>query len=110
MPLFNPPPAAGAGNVTSGTTTVNFGATASEVNDTHKVVTVTGQTGILSTSVVLARVRAVASADHNIDEHMVEQLKIEAGNIQPGVGFDITAICYGWGKTYGVFNLNWSWS
>ena len=90
------------------TTTVNFGAGAPNGNDPHQVVTVTGQAGILAGSLVEAWVRAEASADHNADEHMVEALKVEAGNIVAGTGFDIHVTCTQ-GKTYGVFNLNWAW-
>lgn len=93
----------------SGTTTVDFGSGAPEGNDTHKTVTITGQTAIASGSLVEAWVRGTSSADHTIDEHMVENLKVEAGNIVVGTGFDIVVTCT-LGKTYGVFNLNWVWA
>ncbi len=92
-----------------GTTTVDFGAGASNSNDTHKVVTITGQTGIVAGSLPEGWIRAEASADHNVDEHMVEALEFTAGNIVAGVGFDITVRCFQ-GKTYGVFNINWGWA
>jgi len=98
----------GGGSVNSGTTSVDFGAGASNANDTHKVVTVIGQAGIVAGSLVQAWVRGTTSADHNIDEHMVDELKVEAGNIVAGTGFDIHVTCVR-GKTYGVYNLNWMW-
>jgi len=92
-----------------GTTTVNLGSGAPNSNDTTALVTITGQTGIVAGSLVEAWVRAAASADHNVDEHMVEDLKVEAGSIVAGTGFDIRVTCMT-GKTYGVFNLNWVWN
>jgi len=92
-----------------GTTTVDFGSGASNSNDTTVLKTITGQASIVAGSLVEAWVRAEISADHNVDEHMVENLKVEAGNIVSGTGFDIRATCVV-GKTYGVFNLNWAWN
>jgi hypothetical protein len=93
----------------TGTTTVDFGSTAPDGNDTTVLKTITGQGAIASGSLVEAWVRAETSADHNADEHMVEDLKVEAGNIVAGTGFDIRATCMT-GKTYGVFNINWAWN
>ena len=92
----------------TGTTTVNFGSGASESNDTLATATVTGQTAIVAGSLVEAWVRVAASADHTVDEHSVESLKIEAGNIVAGTGFTVYALCTE-GKTYGVWNINWAW-
>lgn len=92
----------------TGTTTVDFGSGAPNSNDTYKTVTVTGQASIVAGSLVEAWVRCEDSADHNADEHSVEDLKVEAGNIVAGTGFTIYVTCMT-GKTYGVFNLNWAW-
>jgi len=92
-----------------GTVTIDFGAGAPNGNDTTKLVAVTGQAGIVAGSLCEAWVRAEASADHNVDEHMVEDLKVTAGNIVAGTGFDIRVVCMT-GKTYGAFNLNWVWN
>jgi hypothetical protein len=92
----------------SGTTTVDFGSGAPNSNDTTVLKTITGQASIVAGSLVEAWVRAEASADHNADEHMVEDLKVEAGNIVAATGFDIRATVMT-GKTYGVFNINWAW-
>lgn len=70
----------------TGTTTINFGAFPG-TSDTS--VTVTGQTDIVAGSFVEAWVRPEATADHTADEHLVETLKVVAGNISPGVGFTI---------------------
>jgi hypothetical protein len=69
-----------------GTTTINFGAFpgASDAS-----VTVTGQTLILSGSLVEAWIFPSATADHTADEHMVETIKVVAGNVVAGTGFTI---------------------
>lgn len=71
-----------------GITTVNFGAFpgASDAS-----VAVTGQATIVSSSLVEAWIRPVASADHTADEHLVETIGIKAGTIVPGTGFTIYA-------------------
>jgi hypothetical protein len=93
-----------------GTTTIDFGAFpgASDAS-----VAVTGQTGILSGSLVEAWIRLEASADHTADEHLVEPIEIQAGNIVAGTGFTI----YGINRTpvgdttvYGVWKVNWVWN
>lgn len=70
----------------TGISTLDFGAFpgASDAS-----VAVTGQSGIVSGSLVEAWIRPVASADHSADEHMVETLKVFAGNIVAGTGFTI---------------------
>lgn len=52
-------------------------------------VTVTGQTGIVPTSVVEAWLRLEATGDHSADEHWVETIEVSAGNIVEGDGFTI---------------------
>jgi hypothetical protein len=77
---------AAAGGGTTGTAELDFGAFpgASDAS-----LAVTGQTGIVSGSIVQAWLRPVATADHTADEHLVETLRIEAGNIVAGTGFTI---------------------
>ena len=70
----------------SGTTTIDFGAFPG-TSDTS--VAVTGQAGIVAGSLVEAWIRPVATADHSADEHMVETLKVFAGNIVAATGFTI---------------------
>jgi hypothetical protein len=92
----------------TGTTTVDFGSGATQTNDTTKTVTITGQGSIVADSLVEAWIRPVVSADHSVDEHMIEALEVRAGNIVAGTGFDIVVHCI-LGKTHGVWNLNWAW-
>jgi hypothetical protein len=71
-----------------GTTTVDFGAFPGK-SDTS--VAVTGQAGIVSGSLVEAWLRPVATSDHTADEHLVEPIRIIAGNIVAATGFTIYA-------------------
>lgn len=91
----------------TGTTTVNFGAFPGGGGDNR--VTITGQAAILAGSLVEAWLRPEASADHSADEHLIENLVVQAGNITAGTGFDIYVECT-LGTTYGVYNLNWAWA
>jgi hypothetical protein len=72
-----------------GTTTINFGAFPGS-SDTS--VAVTGQATILAGSLVEAWLAPVATADHTADEHLVETIKVVAGNVVAGVGFTIYAM------------------
>lgn len=71
-----------------GTTTIDFGAFpgASDAS-----VAVTGQGSILSGSLVEAWLYPVDTSDHLADEHMLETIKVVAGNVVAGVGFTIYA-------------------
>jgi len=73
----------------SGTATLDFGAFpgASDAS-----VAVTGQAAILAGSLVEAWLRMEATADHSADEHLVETIKVLAGNIVAGTGFTIYGI------------------
>ena len=55
-------------------------------------VAVTGQTSIATTSLVEAWLRPQATADHSADEHLVETLKVVAGNIVGGTGFTVYGV------------------
>lgn len=69
-----------------GTAILDFGAFPGVSDAT---VAVTGQAGILGTSLVEAWIRPVATADHSADEHMLETFKVFAANIIPATGFTI---------------------
>jgi hypothetical protein len=71
-----------------GTTTITFGAFpgASDAS-----VAVTGQAGITGTSLVEAWIYPVATADHSVDEHMLEPFRVFAHSISAGTGFTISA-------------------
>jgi hypothetical protein len=101
------PGGGGGGGATGGTAVLNFGTgTGSDV----ATVTVTGQSGIGTGSRVRVWFMAVATADHNADEHGLifpARVGLSAGNIVAGVGFTIYAetelqltgdvsVCYEW--------------
>jgi hypothetical protein len=73
----------------TGTALLDFGAFpgASDAS-----IAITGQTGILGTSFVEAWILPAATADHSADEHLVETLRVVAGNIVAGTGFTIYGI------------------
>ena len=52
-------------------------------------IAVTGQAAILGSSIAEAWIFPTATADHTVDEHMVETLKVIAANIVAGTGFTI---------------------
>ena len=103
----------------SGTTTLNFGAFP---GSPEASVDVTGQTGFVSTSEVEAWVMPVATADHSVDEHLIENLKVMAhyqadgtirikGSVEPFFGFRPPA---GEGtqrhRLFGQFTVGWVWA
>lgn len=69
-----------------GTATLDFGAFPGKSDAS---VDVTGQAAIAAGSLVEAWIRPAATADHSADEHMLETLRVFAGNIVPGTGFTI---------------------
>lgn len=73
----------------SGTAVLDFGAFPG-ASDTS--VAVTGQGAIIAGSSVEAWLRLEATADHSADEHLVETIKVMAGNIVAGTGFTIYGI------------------
>jgi hypothetical protein len=71
-----------------GTTSIDFGAFPGKSDAS---VAVTGQAAIVAGSLVEAWIRPVATADHTADEHMLETIKVFAGNIVAATGFTIYA-------------------
>jgi len=68
-----------------GTTTIDFGAFPGKSDASAAV----AQAAIGAGNLVEAWIWPVATADHTIEEHMVESLKVFAANIVAGVGFTI---------------------
>lgn len=71
---------------TTGTASLNFGAAPGAFEAS---VAVSGQAGILVGSALEAWVLPATTADHSIDEHIVDPPRVVAGNVVPGVGFTI---------------------
>ena len=72
-----------------GTTTVDFGAFPGKSDAS---VAITGQTAILSGSLVEAWMFPTATVDHSADEHVIEPLEIYAGAVVAGTGFTVYAL------------------
>lgn len=72
-----------------GTATIDFGAFP---GSSHATVAVTGQASILAGSLVEAWLFPATTADHTADEHVVESIKVMAGDVVAGTGFTIHAL------------------
>lgn len=93
-----------AGGVTSGTSTVSFGVT--ETNEAQLVVT--GQTGILAGSKVVASIGTTATADYTANDHKYLGsigVSVTTGNVIAGTGFTIFVRSYQ--KMKGDISINW---
>jgi len=90
-----------------GTSVIDFGS--SLVSDATLVIT--GQTSITAGSFCEAWIDPTqgATADHTVDEQMVEPIRVFCTSIVAGTGFTIRAICDGVG-TYGKYNVSWVWA
>lgn len=96
---------ASGGSSYAGTSVVDFGAFP---GSSQQVITITGQAAIQASSAVQAWIIGATTASHSIDEHYAEPIRVVAGNINPGTGFDIYVEC-SQGLTTGTFNIGWSW-
>lgn len=74
---------------TTGTALLDFG---SFPGASDASIVITGQAGILSNSFVEAWIFPADTVDHSADEHLVETIKVMAGNIVAGTGFTIYGI------------------
>lgn len=72
----------------SGTSIIDFGSGAPMAT-----VTVTGETAILSGSLVYCWIKPEATVDHTADEHIIESIKVVASDIVAGDGFTIYGLC-----------------
>lgn len=110
------PTAITPGGANVGTETLDFGAFpgTSDAN-----VAVTGQSGIVAGSRVAAWLFPATTPDHSPDEHLVETVRVFAGNIVAGTGFSIYGVNDsqlaepgrgGLGtRIYGKWNIGWQW-
>jgi hypothetical protein len=82
-------PAGAPGSAVYGKTVLDFGAFP---GTSDASIAVTGQSGITAASIVMAGLRPEATPDHTADEHLIETLRVFAGNIIAGVGFTIFGV------------------
>jgi hypothetical protein len=73
----------------------------------YVIVAVTGQTGIEITARIFVQVVAIDTADHSIDEVVIDSPEVFAGNIVFDTGFSIYARAKN--RTYGEYIVNWAW-
>jgi hypothetical protein len=93
-----------AAGITSGTSTVSFGVT--ETNEAQLVVT--GQTGILAGSKVIASIGTTATTDYTADDHKYLGsigVSVTAGDVVAATGFTIYVRSYQ--KLTGDISINW---
>ena len=86
-----------------GITQVDFGAIDTIRGDAEFLLT--GLTGILTTSSIECRLRIEATADHDIDDTLIDAPEFLAGKIIAGVGFSIFGSMKH-GAVYGKYNLD----
>lgn len=89
----------------SGTAVLSFGAGA---GTTHAQVVIADQVGIVEDSIVHAEIRAIATADHTVDDHILTAIRVVAANIVPGTGFTVHAVSAV--NLTGQWTVAWSWS
>lgn len=91
----------------SGIATINFGLISARTN--MATVTVSGQSGLTTSSKIMVQARLSATTEHSADETMVEPLRFYAGNIVANTSFTIYGLLDE-GTTYGDIEINWSWT
>lgn len=97
-----------AGSATfSGQVLADFGF-ASGQEDDIATVTVTGQSWVTTSSVIVCSPAPITTADHDPDDYAIEGVIAVAENLVAGVGFDIRAkSCGDAGVTWGKYYINW---
>lgn len=88
-----------------GTAVLDFGS-APGTNIATTVVT--GESTILTGSVVEAYLMADSTATHNAYEHMILPITVTCGSVVAGTGFTITASSPL--RLTGTFSVNWIWA
>jgi hypothetical protein len=93
-----------------GIATINFG---SFPGNQQVSVNVTGQASIMSFSLCDAWLFPIATADHSIDEHILDKpyISLAAANVVAGVGFTIFGTAMpGSPPLYGTYTVAWVWN
>ncbi len=96
---------ASGGGGGAGVGEVDFGAWPGTTDTT---LAITGQGSIVAGSVVSAWLYPKATTEHSLDEHVVEEIDIYAGNIVAATGFTIYAKTRSL-RLYGKYSVAWRW-
>lgn len=91
---------------TQGTTTIDFGSFPGQSNI---ALVITGQSGIGSGALVDAWLMPADTADHTVDEHVIDGPVVMAGAVVAGTGFTIYAQARD-GLAWGQWNVAWVWN
>ena len=81
----------------------------SALRTTTATQSVTGEASILAGSLVEAFLMPAATADHSVDEHVMEDLTFAVVAVTAGVGFTVRGVCR-LGHTWGRFTVGWVWN
>lgn len=88
----------------TGSATLDFTAAGKDMAS----VVITGQGAIAGTSKVEAWLRLVATADHSVDDLLVDPIDVYAGDIVPGTGFTIYGVTRDFLR-FGTYTIDWVW-
>lgn len=95
-----------ASSGTIGTALVDFGSFPGSSDTT---VDVSGQSSIVLSSIVEAWIIPADTADHTLDEHVIDSPSVYAGNVISGVGFTLYAVTKDQKRKYGQWSVGWRW-
>lgn len=90
-----------------GTAIIDFG---SGGGSNEASVAVTGESGILVSSLCDAWIRAEASSDHTLNDHTYAAMLIGISTGVPSAGTGFTIYGRSAQKMTGTFNLDWAWA
>lgn len=73
-------------------------------------VVITGQAAIVAGSLVEAWIRPEATADHSVDDHIVDPPEVIAATIVAGTGFTIYGFTKNTIRHFGEYTVAWAWN
>lgn len=97
---------ANAGGGAIGTAVIDFGPFP---GSTEAMVNITGQLTISASSKIEAQLYPLDTADHSVDEHLLDGPNVFATNIVPTVGFTIRAFTDDEFRKWGQWSVLWKW-
>jgi hypothetical protein len=67
---------------------------------------ITGVSGVTSTSIVNVTLRAEETSEHNVNDLLVDPIRVQAHSLVPGVGFTVTGSMDN-ATANGNYKVNW---